>query len=172
MKLLIFFLLTLISISSVAGVLMDVPTALKQNFGDYEIRKEKVFLTGSVIKELERVSKAKFESKIYSVYEARSNGIRIMSGILETHLLRSRTQTLFIVFDNKGRVVSTQVLAFYEPEEYVMSPKWLAQFKSKTINDKMQPGDDLIKVSGATISYNETASAIRRMTTLYNYIYN
>lgn len=151
---------------------MDVPTALKQNFGDYEIRKEKVFLTGSVIKELERVSKAKFESKIYSVYEARSNGIRIMSGILETHLLRSRTQTLFIVFDNKGRVVSTQVLAFYEPEEYVMSPKWLAQFKSKTINDKMQPGDDLIKVSGATISYNETASAIRRMTTLYNYIYN
>jgi hypothetical protein len=53
-----------------------------------------------------------------------------------------------------------------------MSPKWLAQFKSKTINDKMQPGDDLIKVSGATISYNETASAIRRMTTLYNYIYN
>ena len=151
---------------------MDVPTALKQNFGDYEIRKEKVFLTGSVIKELERVSKAKFESKIYSVYEARSNGIRIMSGILETHLLRSRTQTLFIVFDNKGRVVSTQVLAFYEPEEYVMSPKWFAQFKSKTINDKLQPGDDLIKVSGATISYNETASAIRRMATLYNYIYN
>ena len=68
MKLLNFFLLTLLSTSSIAGVLIDVPTALKQNFGDYEIRKEKVFLTGPVIKELERVSKAKFESKIYSVY--------------------------------------------------------------------------------------------------------
>ena len=53
-----------------------------------------------------------------------------------------------------------------------MSPKWFAQFKSKTINDRMEPGDDLAKVSGSTISYNETASALRRMATLYNYIYN
>ena len=53
-----------------------------------------------------------------------------------------------------------------------MSPKWFSQFKLKTINDRMDPGDDLVKVSGSTISYNETASAIRRMSALYNYIYN
>ena len=53
-----------------------------------------------------------------------------------------------------------------------MSPKWFDQFKNKTIKDKMQPGIDLAKVSGSTISYNETAAAIRRMTTLYNYFYN
>ena len=94
-----------------------------------------------------------------------------MSGILETHLLRSRTQTLFIVFDKSGKIVSTQVLAFYEPEEYIMSPKWFSQFKTKSINDRMQPGVDVVKVSGSTISYNETASAIRRMATLHNYIY-
>ena len=151
---------------------MDVPSALKFHFSKYDVSKEQIFLTTSKIKELEQVARSKFISKIYSVYEAKSNGRRMMSGILETHLLRSRTQTLFVIFDNKGRVVTTQVLAFYEPEEYIMSPKWFAQFKSKTINDKMEPGDDLAKVSGSTISYNETASAVRRMTTLYNYIYN
>ena len=151
---------------------MDVPSALKFHFSKYDVSKEKIFLTASKVKELEQVARSKFISKIYSVYEAKSNGRRMMSGILETHLLRSRTQTLFVIFDNKGRVVTTQVLAFYEPEEYIMSPKWFAQFKSKTINDKMEPGDDLAKVSGSTISYNETASAVRRMTTLYNYIYN
>ena len=50
--------------------------------------------------------------------------------------------------------------------------QWFDQFKNKTIKDKMQPGIDLAKVSGSTISYNETAAAIRRMTTLYNYFYN
>tara|TARA_B100001996_G_C18607753_1_gene572494 strand:+ start:311 stop:829 length:519 start_codon:yes stop_codon:yes gene_type:complete len=172
MKYLILFFFTLFSYSSIGGVLMDVPTALKFHFGKYDVAKEKVFLTTTSVKELEKVARSKFVSKIYSVYEAKSNGRRMFSGILETHILRSRTQTLFVIFDNKGRVVSTHVLAFYEPEEYIMSPKWFAQFKSKTINDRMEPGDDLAKVSGSTISYNETASALRRMTTLYNYIYN
>ena len=172
MRYLILFFFFILSGSSIAGVLMDVPSALKFHFSKYDVSKEKIFLTTSVVKELEQVARSKFISKIYSVYEAKSNGRRMMSGILETHLLRSRTQTLFVIFDNKGRVVTTQVLAFYEPEEYIMSPKWFAQFKSKTINDKMEPGDDLAKVSGSTISYNETASAVRRMTTLYNYIYN
>ena len=171
MNILTLFIFSILSLSSIAGVLTDVPSALKFHFGDYEVKREQIFLTSTTIKELERISKAEFESRIYSVYEAKSNGRRVMSGILETHLLRSRTQTLFIVFDKSGKIVSTQVLAFYEPEEYIMSPEWFSHFKTKSINDRMQPGDDVIKVSGSTISYNETASAIRRMTTLYNYIY-
>jgi hypothetical protein len=167
---LIFFLL--LSGQSIAGVLMDVPSALEFHFAKYDVSKEKVYLTPTLLKKLEEVAKSKFESKIYSVYEAKSAGKLMMSGILETHLLRSRTQTLFLIFDRKGKIVSTQVLAFYEPKEYIMSPKWFDQFKNKTIKDKMQPGVDLVKVSGSTISYNETAAAIRRMTTLYNYIYN
>lgn len=172
MKFLILFIFIFLSGTSFAGVLMDVPSALKFHFGEYEVQKEKIFLTSNSIKELEKASRSKFISKIYSVYEANSGGKRVMSGILETHILRSRTQTLFVIFDKKGKILATQVLAFYEPEEYIMSPKWFSQFKSKTINDRMDPGDDLVKVSGSTISYNETASAIRRMSALYNYIYN
>ena len=172
MKFLTLFFLFLLTSQSIGEVLMDVPSALKFHFGKYDVTKEKVYLTPTFLKKLEEAAKSKFESKIYTVYEAKSGGKLMMSGILETHILRSRTQTLFLVFDRKGKIVSTQVLAFYEPEEYIMSPKWFDQFKNKTIMDKMQPGIDLAKVSGSTISYNETAAAIRRMTTLYNYFYN
>ena len=87
-------------------------------------------------------------------------------------MLRSRTQTIFVVFDNKGKISSTEILAFYEPGEYIMSKKWLNQFLGKNLKNKLIPRKDIVHVSGATISYNETTKAIRRTLSLYNYIYN
>ena len=64
MNVLTLFIFSILSLSSIAGVLTDVPSALKFHFGDYEVKREQIFLTSTTIKELERISKAKFESRI------------------------------------------------------------------------------------------------------------
>ena len=161
------------------------------------MKKKTIFLTDKSKDALELASKSKFKKKIYTIYEAKLKGKPNKFAIMETHILRSRTQTIFVVFNNKGTILSTEVLAFYEPAEYIMSKKWFNQFKGKgkkkKLNieykkkfgfpfiiavkgkgkkEKLLPGYDIIKVSGATISYNETSAAIRRMIALYNYVYN
>ena len=170
MKTLIIFVF--LSLNSFGGVVLDIPSALDLHFPNHEVKKKTIFLTDKSKDALELASKSKFKKKIYTIYEAKLKGKPNKFAIMETHILRSRTQTIFVVFNNKGMILSTEVLAFYEPDEYVMSKKWFNQFKGKGKKEKLLPGYDIIKVSGATISYNETSAAIRRMIALYNYVYN
>jgi hypothetical protein len=160
------------SIGAHSKVLMKIPEALDLYFSDHEIRKKTLFLTDGAINLLENESKSNFATKIYTYYEVYKGSRRLNTAIMETHILRSRTQTIFVVFDNKGKISSTEILAFYEPDEYIMSKKWLNQFVGKTLKNKLVPRKDIAHVSGATISYNETTKAIRRTLSLYNYIYN
>jgi len=168
--LILFFFL--ISVDTNSKVLMKIPEALDLYFPNHEIRKKTLFLTDGAISLLEDKAKSKFTDKIYTYYEIYKGSRRLNTAIMDTHMLRSRTQTIFVVFDNKGKISSTEILAFYEPGEYIMSKKWLNQFLGKNLKNKLIPRKDIVHVSGATISYNETTKAIRRTLSLYNYIYN
>lgn len=166
----LFFLLSFTSAYS--KVLMKIPEVLDLYYPNHEIKKKILFLTADTINSLEQVSRSKFKNKIYTYYEVYKNNKRVNTCIIDTHILRSRTQTIFIVFDNKGKISSAEILAFYEPDEYIMSKKWLNQFGGKNLKNKLTPLKDIIKVSGATISSYETTKAMRRALSLYNYIYN
>tara|TARA_B100001029_G_C15057367_1_gene455479 strand:- start:876 stop:1331 length:456 start_codon:yes stop_codon:yes gene_type:complete len=150
---------------------MTIPEALKLYFPNEEIKKGKIFLNTKRLASLEKASNSKFNDKIYTYYEAYNGRKRVNTVFVDTHILRTRTETIFVVFDNKGKIQSVEVIAFYEPEEYIMTKKWLEQFRGKNLRQELKPKKDIIMVSGATISSYETSKAIRRTVSLYNLLY-
>ena len=157
--------------NSNATVRMTIPEALNLYFPNEEIKKGKIFLNTKRLASLEKASNSKFDDKIYTYYEAYNGRKRVNTVFVDTHILRTRTETIFVVFDNKGKIQSVEVIAFYEPEEYIMTKKWLAQFRGKNLRQELKPKKDIIMVSVATISSYETSKAIRRTVSLYNLLY-
>ncbi len=169
MKYILLFLL--ISNASLANVKMSVDEALNKYLGQYNIESKKLYLSQKNVDKLSERSESKFTNRIFSYYEASKNGKRVYTAYLITHRLRTRTQTLFIVFKANGEMKSAEVIAFYEPEEYIMTQPWLKQFNNKKVNN-MPTQNEVIRVSNSTISYNETTKAIRRIANVNSFIYD
>ena len=135
------------------------------------VESKKLYLSQKNVDKLSERSESKFTNRIFSYYEASKNGKRVYTAYLITHRLRTRTQTLFIVFKANGEMKSAEVIAFYEPEEYIMTQPWLKQFNNKKVNN-MPTQNEVIRVSNSTISYNETTKAIRRIANVNSFIYD
>ncbi|MEE2975421.1 MAG: FMN-binding protein [Thermodesulfobacteriota bacterium] len=164
-------LILFLTVESHSTVWMTIPEALDTYFPNYKVKKGKIYLNKKTMARLEKTTRSEFKDKIYTYYEAYKGNKRVNTAFVDTHILRTRTETIFVVFNNKGKVQSVEVLAFYEPEEYIMTKKWLKQFDGKNLRQKLIPREDIIEVSGATISSHETTKAIRRTMGLYNLLY-
>ena len=66
-----------------------------------------------------------------------------------------------------GEVTSAQVLAFYEPLEYLPSERWFRQFFGVSKRDKLRLGYDIHGASGATISARVMTESVRRFLAIY-----
>ena len=166
-----FLFFILISFPAIGNVKLSVEDALNKYFPGYEIKNKKLFLSKDNIEKLSAKAESKFSNRIFSYYEASKNGQRVYTAYLITHKLRTRTQTMFIVFKTNGEMKSAEVIAFYEPEEYIMTQPWLKQFINKK-SQQMPNTSNVMKVSNSTISYNETTKAIRRIANVNSFIYD
>ena len=90
---------------------MSVDEALNKYLGQYNIESKKLYLSQKTLISSEK-SESKFTNRIFSYYEASKNGKRVYTAYLITHRLRTRTQTLFIVFKANGEMKSAEVIAF------------------------------------------------------------
>ena len=65
----------------------------------------------------------------------------------------------------EGQVKSLRVLAFYEPSEYMPTPRWYEQFAGadrETLAKGMRLGRDVHGVAGATLSARAVTQSVRR----------
>jgi len=172
MKNIFFIFFLCFSFSSTAKVVMTLDKALETSFPNMKVEKKRVYLSKDNVLDLQKQAKSRFNSQVFSYYEASNGSGREATAFIITHKLRSRTQTLFLIFDNKGILKSTEVLAFYEPDEYIMNKKWFSLFEGNSISKNISMKSSNMRVAGSTISYNETSKAIRRISTLYSFIYD
>jgi len=77
-----------------------------------------------------------------------------------------------ILLDKNGIILKTKVLIYRE--DYgaeIGSKRWLRQFVGKSKNDTLQYGNDIMAISGATISANSMTNAVnqflKNLTILY-----
>jgi hypothetical protein len=81
--------------------------------------------------------------------------------VLQSHVVRTKRETLLVAFEPDGRLKRIAVVAFLEPPEYKPSERWLAQFAGKGPADRLAVGDDLAFISGATLSARGVAEQSR-----------
>jgi hypothetical protein len=138
--------------------------ALKLAFpGADRIEKREIFLTEKQAREIESLSKSKLTARLYIVYEG-FNGVKSLGyAIIDTHNLRTKTETVIFVINPDGTLRQAEILAFFEPPEYMPGKNWIALFYGKSILDSLKPGKDIPNITGATITSTSLAQTIRQV---------
>jgi electron transport complex protein RnfG len=165
----IFIIFSFIAVSpSVSKVFMKRDEALKTVFPDAaQIEKKEIFLSSDQSQEIESLASSKNESKLYIIYEAKNGEKTLGYAIIDTHTLRTKTETVMFVINPDGSLRQTEILAFFEPQDYQAGENWIELFEGKTLDDTLKIGKDIPNITGATITANSLSQAIRRILAVF-----
>jgi hypothetical protein len=120
-----------------------------------------VVLTDELVARVEKLARARVQERLVTFYTARQHGAVAGYAVIHSHVVRTKRETIAIAFEPDGRIRKISVLAFLEPEEYRPSERWLAQFAGKGPEDKLRVGDDIVNVTGATLTSRGVAEQSR-----------
>jgi hypothetical protein len=141
--------------------------ALALAFGEGNIvETRELFLTDEQIAKIESMARAKLDSKMFTFYVGTREGKAQAYAAIETHNVRTKSETLLIVLDGEGQLARIHTLAFHEPPEYQPSDKWYAQWMHRPVTD-LEFGTNVQGVSGATLSSRAAVDSARRVLAVY-----
>ena len=136
-----------------------------------EIEKRHVFLTERQAVSVREMAKAEVDSRLYTFYIAKSGGKETGYAVIDTHTLRTLTETVMFVINPEGTLRHAEILAFFEPTDYMPSGKWINLFPERTKMDKMKVGKGIPNITGATISARSFSQATRRVLAVYRVMF-
>jgi hypothetical protein len=127
-----------------------------------EVQQKSVLLSAEQRVGIEARAKSALSGGIYTFYVGLVDGLPVGYAVIDTHTVRSMTETVLIVLSPQGEVRNTVVLAFFEPSEYLAPERWLASFVERPLTDELWPGREVPRVAGSTLTTNALTAAIRR----------
>lgn len=151
-----------------AGVYKTQKQALAEAFPGGGVERKTVFLSAEQAQAVEKRARARLESKVVSYYVGLdAQGNLGGTAYFDTHLIRSMTETVLILIDREGKLGRVEILAFHEPEDYKLGDGWIERFRGKDLDADLAPGRGLVRVTGATLSAEALAAAVRRTLALH-----
>lgn len=141
--------------------------ALKAHFPKSLVIRRARYLTERQKSELEKQLGFRLQSRLHTFYEARKRGKLVGLGIFDTHIVRSKDETLFIVLEPNGTVRSVETISFYEPPDYLAPPRWLKLFSGKSSPSEVVAGRNLPGITGATLTSRAVSKSVRKVLLLY-----
>jgi hypothetical protein len=120
-----------------------------------------VLLTPEMSRRLDDLARSRIPERMVTFYTARRGPAVLGHAVLQSHVVRTKRETLLVAFEPDGRLRKLVVVSFLEPPEYRPSDRWLAQFAGKGTDDRLAVGDDLAFISGATLSARGVAEQSR-----------
>ncbi len=160
----LFICLLIFSAAAQSKVFMKRDEALEQAFpGADRIDKREIFLTEKQAREIESLSRSGLSTRLYIVYEGFKGNTSLGYAIIDTHELRTKTETVMFVINPDGTLRQAEILAFFEPPEYMPGNNWIELFYGKSIRDSLKPGKDIPNITGATITSTSLAQTIRQV---------
>jgi hypothetical protein len=120
-----------------------------------------LLLSDEMAKRLDELAHSRIPERMVTFYTARKGDAVVGYGVLQSHVVRTKRETLLVAFEPDGRIRRIVVLSFLEPPEYKPSERWLGQFDGKGATDRLAIGDDLAPISGSTLSARGVAEQAR-----------
>jgi hypothetical protein len=156
---LLFTLLLALTGLSWGRALMSKDAALTLAFPDADsIETVNLFLTEAELAQVKQRSGVTLDSPIYTFYVGKNGSETIGYAAIEAATVRTLPETVMVVLNADGTIRFTEILAFFEPSEYMPSKRWLNQFKGVQLTSDLRVGGKINGISGATLS----AQAITR----------
>ena len=153
------------------GILIaaDLPTrevVLSEVYPGARWNARRLFLSEEQLAAVQAEAGSTFESPLVARYDLISDGKMVGRAYIDTHLVRSKKQSLLICFDAEGTVARVETTAFLEPPEYRPSPQWFKQFNGLDDSSRASLGNGIRPAAGATLSAIATTQAVRRVIAL------
>ena len=143
--------------------------AMKIAFPDAdEVKTKTLFIQGSNVEHIEKLSRAKVDSGLFTFFVGYKNGVPTGYAAIGSNIVRTYPQTYMVVLNPDGSVKTTLILAFHEPLDYLPTDKWLEQFKEKDIKESIRPGDDIAGILGSSLSVNAVSAGVRKVLAVYD----
>ena len=142
--------------------------ALRIAFPDSQkVARKTVFLDDSQVQKIQKRARAKVESKIVTFYIDESENGPTAFVFFERNTVRTKDEIFMVVVNPDASVRFIEMLAFYEPHDYLPTSKWFELFELKSLNDKLWPNREIHAVSGATLSVQAITLGVRKTLAIY-----
>lgn len=149
--------------SAMAGPVISREEALAALFPGATIRAERVFLTEQQRSAAAVAAGVEIPSALVARYLAVSGGKVIGRAYLDTHVVRTKKESLLICLDENGKVKRIEVTAFLEPAEYQAPGAWYGQFSGKGLSSDLNLHRAIRPIAGATLTAAAANQAVRRV---------
>jgi len=160
-----------VSSNSYARVFISKDEALRLAFPDSDtIEKQSLFLSKTEVESIEKLGRSKLDSRLFLFYVGKKDGEAIGYAVIDTHTVRTKSQTILVVINPDGSLNYTEILAFFEPLEYKPTQNWIDLYKNKKISDGLKIGYDIPNISGATLTSNATSNAIKKVLAVFDVV--
>jgi electron transport complex protein RnfG len=137
--------------------------ALAEVFPGARFESERVFLTSQQQERAQGIANVDVPSRLIARYVAWRNGTIVGRAYVDTHVVRTKNQSLLVCLEPDGRVLRVEVTAFLEPPEYLASELWYAQYEGHRLDDDLNLDRAIRPIAGATLTGRATATAVRRV---------
>ncbi len=150
-----------------ATVFYSKDEALKLAFGDgAAIEMMSFFPNETLLSQIEQQAKTKLDSKLFSFYVGKQQGKVVGYAAIDSHTVRSQSETLLIVLDAAGNLRNVYTLAFHEPPEYQAPARWFTQLLNHAI-EQLSFDRDIQAVAGATLSTRAALTSTRKVLSVF-----
>ncbi len=137
--------------------------ALQAAYPGAHIQAERVFLTGSEMGQAARESGQEVPSALIARYLAVRDGNPVGRAYVDTHVVRTKKESLLICLDETGQVKRIEVTAFLEPPEYQASGPFYDQYKGRPLTPDLNLNRAIRPIAGATLTARAANQAVRRV---------
>jgi hypothetical protein len=142
--------------------------ALALAFPDADrITKKVHILSDGEVTAIESMARSHVETRLVAIYTAYRDGELVGYAHIDVHTVRTKPEGFMVVLRPDGSVDDVEILAFYEPLEYLPTSSWYDRFTGKAREDRLRVGRDVDAVTGATLSARAATEGVRRMLAYY-----
>ena len=142
--------------------------ALKEAFPNGgSIDRKVLFLTDEEVNQIQKLAKVKLESKIVTYYVGKKIGLITGYAFFETNIVRTKPETFMVILTPNVKIKYVEILAFYEPLDYLPTSNWFELFTDKILSDHLWPKRDIHNITGATLSVQAITQGVRKMLAVY-----
>ncbi|HSR66789.1 MAG TPA: FMN-binding protein [Acidobacteriota bacterium] len=137
--------------------------ALKAAYPGAEFEAERVFLSEEQQSRAARLAGVEVPSALIARYLAHRKGRRVGRAYVDTHVVRTKKETLLICLNPDGSVRRIETTAFLEPPEYEAPQEWRRQYRDRQLNDDLNLNRSIRPLAGATLTTRAVNEAVRRV---------
>ena len=124
---------------------------------------EQIFLTDAQSKAASDRAGRPLTSPLVARYSATLNGSAVGRAYVDTHVVRTKRESVLVSLDPQGRVKRVDVIAFVEPPEYRAPQAFTNQFTGHGLDDDLRLQRAIRPIAGATLTAGALTDAVRRV---------